>query len=170
MTNTQTTVAARAAMRAGCRVQRGGAVRRRCGLGAECSVAVRCGGDAGWEQSVAWRARGAGAVQVCCTEHASESCHPSFSTDERQWLTAPIAAAQPSSLELSVSACGGGGRHVVGVRYAWRHTPCAPRQCALYTSSSSSSPPLPMSSFIRHGLVADAQWHSLAPQPLPLRS
>jgi len=98
----------------------------------------------------------------------SESCHQAFSTSVRQWLTAPIiqrpSRSPLNTLRLSVTSCDR-GRHVVGLRYAWRHTPCDTLHCAVYTSST---PRLPLSSFIRLGLVPDSQWHSLPLQPLQL--
>ncbi|XP_076444485.1 sialate O-acetylesterase-like [Babylonia areolata] len=81
---------------------------------------------------------------VCCSSHHT-SCDSSS-----KWVEAPITGHTKSHVTVDVSGCGADGQ-VVGVRYAWRQTPCPLLQCAVYDSSSG----LPAPPFLRDVGAAD---------------
>ena len=115
--------------------------------------------------------------QVCCSDNPAHLCPSSFIkvsyAPGRQWVPAPILSHTPSSLTLlacsppedeSLPENGAESpaapppvMHVVGVRYAWRETPCVLRGCAVYGAESD----LPMPPYIRLRLRADGLSHEL---------
>ncbi|XP_070190353.1 sialate O-acetylesterase-like isoform X2 [Littorina saxatilis] len=67
--------------------------------------------------------------QVCCSEDSSTSCSGKYG-----WEDAPITGHDVSHVTVTYAACG--SRHLVGLRYAWRSTPCGVMQCPLYAADT----------------------------------
>ncbi|KAK7107962.1 hypothetical protein V1264_015781 [Littorina saxatilis] len=80
--------------------------------------------------------------EVCCSVSNMTHC------DDRHdaWVAALLTKHQTSLVTLGTSRCG--TRHVVGVRYEWRTSPCDFKQCSLYDSASG----LPAPPYISHDL------------------
>jgi sialate O-acetylesterase len=93
-------------------------------------------------------------------------CQDSHPIGGSEWVSAHIATvqAEPGTLTLSLSSCPS-PRFVVGLRYAWRKTPCPAKSCLVY---SHATPSLPMPPYIRFGLVQDNNRHELDRSPVKL--
>ena len=57
------------------------------------------------------------------------------------WVAATITSTDSDSVTLSTQGCA--GNHVVGVRYAWRMTPCPYKACAVYSAEGKMQLPAP---------------------------
>lgn len=79
--------------------------------------------------------------EVCCTISATSSCSAVSS-----WKSTFIVGHDNSTVKLDTSVCLS-GTHVAGVRYIWKESPCAFKQCAIYSLTSS----LPAPPFIHTG-------------------
>ena len=103
---------------------------------------------------------------MCCSENRSLYCPSSFIETSyapgRKWVPTPISGRSSASVTLDWSACA--GSHVVGLRYAWRETPCPLHRCAIYGAFSE----LPMPPYINMGLVDDGNMHDLKRQQINL--
>lgn len=74
-------------------------------------------------------------LQVCCGGASAHSC-----TDQgTKWVDAPITSHQGSLVTISASGCN--ADKVLGLRYAWRITPCHFKQCAVYAADTSLPAP-----------------------------
>ncbi|XP_048239907.1 sialate O-acetylesterase-like [Haliotis rufescens] len=69
--------------------------------------------------------------EVCCS--ADATCGPLDT-----WIAAPIQSHQDNQVVLSTTSC---TRKVVGVRYAWRESPCDYKKCAIYGKDTSLPAP-----------------------------
>ncbi|XP_048239906.1 sialate O-acetylesterase-like [Haliotis rufescens] len=69
--------------------------------------------------------------EVCCS--ADATCGPLDT-----WIAAPIQSHQDNQVVLSTTSC---NRKVVGVRYAWRESPCDYKKCAIYGKDTSLPAP-----------------------------
>ncbi|ESO83283.1 hypothetical protein LOTGIDRAFT_133687, partial [Lottia gigantea] len=76
--------------------------------------------------------------KICCSTSKTDC----GSND--QWVAAPITHHQGASVTLNTSGCH--GKHMVGLRYAWRESPCLFKKCAIYGRDND----LPGPSFIRN--------------------
>ncbi|PVD28182.1 hypothetical protein C0Q70_10768 [Pomacea canaliculata] len=73
--------------------------------------------------------------EVCCGGASAHSC-----TDQgTKWVDAPITSHQGSLVTISASGCN--ADKVLGLRYAWRITPCHFKQCAVYAADTSLPAP-----------------------------
>lgn len=70
--------------------------------------------------------------QFCCTLHGTGSCTPENSV----WQPSHVLASNISSISLDGTVCGS-GQMIVGIRYAWRESPCNFKQCAVYSLGNS---------------------------------
>ncbi|KAK2176658.1 hypothetical protein NP493_649g01057 [Ridgeia piscesae] len=90
--------------------------------------------------------------EVCCSDDVNLFCPSSFIKTSyapgREWVAAPVVAHSGHMVVLSWAACAA-NQHMVGLRYAWRETPCRYNQCAIYDATSS----LPMPPYIHLGLL-----------------
>ena len=84
------------------------------------------------------------AAQVCCSTRSTTTCDDAHD----RWVAAPITEHHAGQVTLSTSGCG--TRHVVGVRYEWRTSPCEYKQCSVYDIDSG----LPAPPYISHSLTA----------------
>ncbi|KAK7478873.1 hypothetical protein BaRGS_00029854 [Batillaria attramentaria] len=64
--------------------------------------------------------------EVCCQQNQCGDFNP--------WTAAPITGHDASHVTVSYAGCG--SRHPVGLRYAWRTSPCDLKQCAVYAADS----------------------------------
>ncbi|PVD28179.1 hypothetical protein C0Q70_10765 [Pomacea canaliculata] len=72
---------------------------------------------------------------ICCGGENIHSC-----TDQGTWwVDAPITSHQGSHVTITASSCN--STNVVGLRYAWRESPCNLKQCAIYAADSSLPAP-----------------------------
>ncbi|XP_046574680.1 sialate O-acetylesterase-like [Haliotis rubra] len=69
--------------------------------------------------------------EVCCS--AAAKCGP-----QDTWVAAPIQSHQDNEVILSTRSC---SHKVVGVRYAWRESPCDYKKCAIYGRETSLPAP-----------------------------
>ncbi|XP_061169386.1 sialate O-acetylesterase-like [Saccostrea echinata] len=69
--------------------------------------------------------------EVCCVNHATKFCNPS----DTHWINSTITSHDFATVTLNISSCNHGS-HVVQLRYAWRESPCAFHQCAVYGKSN----------------------------------
>lgn len=96
--------------------------------------------------------------EVCCSKSRDKFCTSSFIktifAPDTQWEPAPITRHSSSSVTMDTSTC---KDHVVGLRYAWRETPCKLKKCAVYDTFTS----LPMPPYIKMGLIDDDVMHDL---------
>ncbi|KAK2143203.1 hypothetical protein LSH36_867g00050 [Paralvinella palmiformis] len=104
--------------------------------------------------------------EVCCSDNPANLCLASFTKTTyapgREWLPAPIVKHTGTSVTISWRTCQ--GRHLVGVRYAWRDTPCEWQNCAIYDKFSK----LPMLPYIKQRLHADGNKHPLVLEQINL--
>ena len=93
-----------------------------------------------------------GWLQVCCSDDVNLFCPSSFIKTSyapgREWVAAPVVGHSGHTVVLSWAACAA-NQHMVGLRYAWRETPCRYNQCAIYDATSR----LPMPPYIHLGLL-----------------
>ncbi|KAK7107967.1 sialate O-acetylesterase-like isoform X2 [Littorina saxatilis] len=68
--------------------------------------------------------------EVCCSVLNTTHCDDVLDT----WVDAPISRTSGSLVTISTSGCG--SRHVVGMRYEWRTSPCDLKLCSLYGKTS----------------------------------
>ncbi|ESO84973.1 hypothetical protein LOTGIDRAFT_131233, partial [Lottia gigantea] len=78
--------------------------------------------------------------EVCCSTSSSSTC-----SVHDHWTAASVIQHGDNSGTLDIAGCQ--GRHLVGVRYAWKETPCVFKKCPVYGKASN----LPGPSFIQHG-------------------
>ncbi|XP_060070512.1 sialate O-acetylesterase-like [Ylistrum balloti] len=71
----------------------------------------------------ATRTVGGAEFEVCCLDH---QCPLTY----QHWKSVPIVSHGVSSVTLNTNTCG--IAKVAAVRYAWRESPCAFKQCAVY--------------------------------------
>ncbi|ELT89020.1 hypothetical protein CAPTEDRAFT_219955 [Capitella teleta] len=99
--------------------------------------------------------------EVCCSENKTLNCPPSSIeatfAPGRKWESASIKGQSSRSITLDLRHCPS-NKHIVGLRYAWRETPCRLKQCAVYGSSSG----LPMPPYIQKDLTDDGKIHDLS--------
>ncbi|XP_053396074.1 sialate O-acetylesterase-like [Mercenaria mercenaria] len=76
--------------------------------------------------------------EVCCASTISGCSNPA------SWVAAPIKVTMTSKVQIDASGCQG-NYHVAGVRYLWKESPCALKQCALYDSHTQ----LPVPPFVK---------------------
>ncbi|XP_046365448.1 sialate O-acetylesterase-like [Haliotis rufescens] len=69
--------------------------------------------------------------EVCCSTAAKCGTHDA-------WVAAPIHSHQANEVVLSTTAC---THNVVGLRYAWRESPCDYKKCAIYGKDTSLPAP-----------------------------
>lgn len=62
-------------------------------------------------------------------------------------MAVPITKSDVRSVTLSYKRCG--QAYVVGLRYAWRESPCPYKQCAVYSKEND----LPAPPFVINGLI-----------------
>ncbi|XP_064594993.1 sialate O-acetylesterase-like [Liolophura sinensis] len=67
--------------------------------------------------------------EVCC----SVDTHASCGQNDAHWKAAPIAAHRTSAIDLAYGHNCGANVHILGVRYAWRESPCSFKSCAVYS-------------------------------------
>ncbi|PVD28167.1 hypothetical protein C0Q70_10752 [Pomacea canaliculata] len=72
---------------------------------------------------------------ICCGGANAHSCaeHGTY------WVDAPITSHQGSHVTIAASGCN--ANKVLGLRYAWRESPCNLKQCAIYAADSSLPAP-----------------------------
>ncbi|XP_067675186.1 sialate O-acetylesterase-like isoform X2 [Haliotis asinina] len=68
---------------------------------------------------------------VCCSTATTCGGHDT-------WVAAPIQSHQDNEVVLSTTAC---THNVVGLRYAWRESPCDYKKCAIYGKDTSLPAP-----------------------------
>ncbi|XP_053396061.1 sialate O-acetylesterase-like [Mercenaria mercenaria] len=66
--------------------------------------------------------------EICCASSAT-ACK-----NQSSWAIVDIVQYQQSTVEIDTLDCY--LQHIVGVRYLWRNSPCALKQCALYDSDT----------------------------------
>ncbi|CAH1793020.1 unnamed protein product [Owenia fusiformis] len=71
--------------------------------------------------------------EICCSEDEDEQC-PVVGIAE--WEGAPILEVRTTSITIQAQ-CADASDFIVGVRYAWRVSPCARNQCAIYSAQTS---------------------------------
>ena len=81
-------------------------------------------------------------LQVCCSPDNQTYCD----LPRTKWIPTPIVANTSTSVTVSYQPCA--GQWIVGLRYAWRESPCAFKQCAVYSKENA----LPMAPFLANGL------------------
>ncbi|XP_064612448.1 sialate O-acetylesterase-like [Liolophura sinensis] len=67
--------------------------------------------------------------EVCCSANVTVSCDQ----NDPPWRAAPIAGLRTSSIDLAYGQNCGSNVHILGVRYAWRESPCSFKSCAVYS-------------------------------------
>ncbi|KAL8570528.1 hypothetical protein ACOMHN_008885 [Nucella lapillus] len=66
--------------------------------------------------------------EFCCTWNGRQTC----SSKNAWWLPAPVLNFTASAIVLDGTVCGP-RQSIVGIRYAWRESPCVFKQCAVYS-------------------------------------
>ena len=89
--------------------------------------------------------------QVCCSPDKQTYCPNPAS----KWVAAPISKAMPNAVQLDWKACS--KMYIVGVRYAWRETPCPYKKCAVYSVDGE----LPAPPYMSVSLIGDQKRHKL---------
>lgn len=84
--------------------------------------------------------------EICCASTVSGCDNPT------SWTAARITGTMMSQIGIDVSGCHGNYK-VAGVRYLWRESPCALKQCALYDSHTQ----LPVPPFIKTEIFKSAE-------------
>ena len=79
-------------------------------------------------------------MKVCCSPIGVNSCAESMGS---VWLAADARLQGSSTVVLETSVCNLATSHVTAVRYAWRESPCALRECSVYSSYSDNELPTP---------------------------
>jgi sialate O-acetylesterase len=68
-----------------------------------------------------------------------------------QWVAAPIVASDKTTVTLQYNVCPS-GESAAGIRYAWRESPCAFKNCAVYESVNGlPGPPFLVAGAFTHG-------------------
>ncbi|KAK3097695.1 hypothetical protein FSP39_012205 [Pinctada imbricata] len=67
--------------------------------------------------------------EICCSFSKDVS---SCINGTSWWIPAPIVSSKANIVTLTTSSCSGANNKVVGVRYAWRKSPCPFKKCAIY--------------------------------------
>ncbi|KAL8599184.1 hypothetical protein ACOMHN_007900 [Nucella lapillus] len=111
--------------------------------------------------------------ELCCSLNGSRTCRPE--AGKAWWVPTPITAANATHLQLYANICGR-GQSVLGLRYAWRLSPCPFKGCAVYSAENAlPGPPfvvypddlgLQGRGMLRDG-AADIDWTK--PKPLGLQ-
>ncbi|XP_046342766.2 sialate O-acetylesterase-like [Haliotis rufescens] len=86
--------------------------------------------------------------EVCCSSSRTTTCGA-----HDVWVRAPITTHDIKSVTVSTSGCG--SRHLVGLRYEWRTSPCPLRKCAVYGRDND----LPAPPYIRSHAFTDSSSH-----------
>ncbi|XP_071115304.1 sialate O-acetylesterase-like [Haliotis cracherodii] len=86
--------------------------------------------------------------EVCCSSSRTTTCGA-----DDVWVRAPITTHDTKSVTVSTSGCG--SRHLVGLRYEWRTSPCPLRKCAVYGRDND----LPAPPYIRSHAFTDSSSH-----------
>ena len=74
--------------------------------------------------------------QFCCTWKGAGECDGLSSW----WLPTTVLSGEAAALTLDGGVCGA-DQFIVGLRYAWRETPCVFQRCAVYSTSGLPGPP-----------------------------
>ncbi|XP_064612568.1 LOW QUALITY PROTEIN: sialate O-acetylesterase-like [Liolophura sinensis] len=100
--------------------------------------------------------------EVCCSTNVHAHC----STKDSNWKAAPISAHSTSSINLNYHQHCGGNAHVLGVRYAWRESPCDVKKCAVYSKANGlpAPPYLSLGSFALTSYYGDHMVLQSGPQ------
>lgn len=97
-------------------------------------------------------------LQICCSSSTYHYCVASLfsvpNAGNREWMPAPYVRQSGATITLSISKCLK-NMFVVGLRYAWHERPCQLEQCPVYGKD------LPMSPYIRQGLIDNGEWQEL---------
>ncbi|XP_060570661.1 sialate O-acetylesterase-like [Ruditapes philippinarum] len=81
--------------------------------------------------------------EICCSVNNMSKCD---GTDDSKWLPSPIVSYDTTS--VTVATCD--GMWIMGIRYAWRESPClSSKMCAVYSVEND----IPMSPYISIGLI-----------------
>nr|KAG5691596.1 hypothetical protein BaRGS_023724 [Batillaria attramentaria] len=80
--------------------------------------------------------------EVCCSATSTTKC----TEGHDQWVAAPITGHNAGHVTVSYAGCG--TRHLVGMRYEWKTSPCEYKMCTVYASDSE----LPAPTYITHTL------------------
>ncbi|XP_052800115.1 sialate O-acetylesterase-like isoform X2 [Mya arenaria] len=80
--------------------------------------------------------------ELCCGNTVNHWC-----TTTAEWNTVPITAHDQTTVSMDTQVCSGQTHVVAWVRYAWRESPCAFMQCAVYGKDNG----LPAPAFLRQG-------------------
>ena len=76
--------------------------------------------------------------QLCCSLDGGQSCQ--LSEGRAWWVPTPIMTSNATHVELYAGVCGT-GQGILGLRYAWRLTPCPLKKCAVYSKENSLPAP-----------------------------
>lgn len=76
--------------------------------------------------------------QLCCSLNGGFSCQ--LSGGKAWWIPTPITASNTTHVELYAGVCGA-DQNILGLRYAWRLTPCQLKQCAIYSKQNALPAP-----------------------------
>ncbi|XP_076467391.1 sialate O-acetylesterase-like [Babylonia areolata] len=81
--------------------------------------------------------------ELCCAVGDSRSCQPE--EGKAEWVPTPITDANATHLQLYPGVCGGPDQLILGLRYAWRLSPCPFKRCAVYSKENAlPGPPFVM--------------------------
>ncbi|KAK7476215.1 hypothetical protein BaRGS_00032569 [Batillaria attramentaria] len=80
--------------------------------------------------------------EVCCSATSTTTC----TERHDQWVAAPITGHNAGHVTVSYAGCG--TRHLVGMRYEWKTSPCEYKMCTVYASDTQ----LPAPTYITHTL------------------
>ncbi|XP_025099745.1 sialate O-acetylesterase-like [Pomacea canaliculata] len=72
--------------------------------------------------------RATNGFQICCAS-SSDPCD----SHGPRWMEVPITKHGNSDVTLSIAGC---SQRVMGLRYAWRDSPCELKKCAIYAADS----------------------------------
>ena len=76
--------------------------------------------------------------QLCCSLDGGQSCQ--LSEGRAWWVPTPIMTSNATHVELYAGVCGT-RQGILGLRYAWRLTPCPLKKCAVYSKENSLPAP-----------------------------
>ncbi|CAH1799067.1 unnamed protein product [Owenia fusiformis] len=94
--------------------------------------------------------------EVCCSKDNQTYC----GSGNAFWSPAPLIGYDQHSVTMSWKTCS--GSWIVGLRYAWLETPCAFKQCPVYSVINE----LPMAPFVTNGLIGGGRVGQDGPQYL----
>ncbi|KAK3611040.1 hypothetical protein CHS0354_017466 [Potamilus streckersoni] len=82
--------------------------------------------------------------EVCCSKNNQSLCNP----DDSKWNSVSIVKYDDNTVTMSYkNQCP--NMYIVGLRYAWRESPCDFKNCAVYSKENS----LPAPPYIMIGLI-----------------